>query len=232
VLLASSALALGFLHGLGADHLMAIAALSSAPGESAAGARRRALIVATRFACGHALLLAAGAAAALFLGWQIPALVEQAGEVAAGVVLVALGAVALWVVATGRVYAHRHQHGVPAHVHWHLHLGRPSHHPQPSAHSHVPMVVGALFAVSGLRALTTIAPIAGASGAAMPSIAAVGVAIITFACGILCSMCLFGIALSRVLSTHLAVRLGRAAAAVTGAASLALGLYWIAGVVG
>jgi hypothetical protein len=224
VLLASSALALGFLHGLGADHLMAIAALSSAPGEPPADARRRALVVATRFACGHALLLAAGAAAALLLGWQIPAIVERSGEVAGGIILVALGLLALWAVASGRVYAHRHPHGVPAHVHWHLHLGRPARHPRPTVHSHVPMVVGAVFAVSGLRALTTIAPLA---GAAEPPLSTLALAIAAFACGILLSMGLFGIALSRVLSTRTAVRLGRAAAALTGAASLAVGLYWI-----
>ncbi|HXH07846.1 MAG TPA: hypothetical protein VNI83_14775, partial [Vicinamibacterales bacterium] len=70
----SSAVALGFVHGLGADHLMAIAALSvDRRGRAAGGpaARRRALGVAVRFACGHALLLGAGAGAALLLGWTV-----------------------------------------------------------------------------------------------------------------------------------------------------------------
>src|SRR5438105_15892390 len=62
--LLASALFLGFLHGLGADHLMAIAALSvdgDLGGQSAASRRARALGVASRFAAGHAVLLGAGA---------------------------------------------------------------------------------------------------------------------------------------------------------------------------
>ena len=73
VLLFTSALFLGFLHGLGADHLMAIAALSvGGAAETAARQRSRALGIAVRFAVGHALLLALGAAALLALGWSLP----------------------------------------------------------------------------------------------------------------------------------------------------------------
>jgi high-affinity nickel permease len=68
VLLISSTFALGFLHGLGADHLMAIAALSlGTAGETATVQRSRALGVALRFAIGHALLLAIGAGALIGL---------------------------------------------------------------------------------------------------------------------------------------------------------------------
>ena len=91
MLLASSALALGFLHGLGADHLMAVAALSV--GGGANPVRGRAFGVAVRFACGHAALLAAGACAVVLAGWQVPVTVERGGEMAAGLLLVGLGAV-------------------------------------------------------------------------------------------------------------------------------------------
>ena len=97
VLLISSALALGFLHGLGADHLMAIAALSvGAAGETPALQRTRALGVAVRFAIGHALLLALGAGALVALGWSLPLVVERGGEVLGGVLLIVLGGVGLW----------------------------------------------------------------------------------------------------------------------------------------
>src|ERR687889_494168 len=77
--LTGSMLALGFLHGLGADHLMAIAALSLA---TPLGPARyaRALGLAVRFAIGHAVLLALGAGLVLFFGWQIPVRFEQGGE--------------------------------------------------------------------------------------------------------------------------------------------------------
>ena len=88
----ASALFLGFLHGLGADHLMAIAALSvGGAAETAAVRRTRALGVAVRFAFGHALLLALGAAALLALGWSLPIMFERAGEVLGGVLLIVLG---------------------------------------------------------------------------------------------------------------------------------------------
>ena len=109
MLLISSALALGFLHGLGADHLMAIAALSiGAAAETPAIQRARALGVAVRFAIGHALLLALGAGALVALGWSLPLVVERGGEVLGGLLLMVLGGIGLWGVAAGTVYGHSH----------------------------------------------------------------------------------------------------------------------------
>ena len=59
LVLAVSALTLGFLHGLGADHLMAIAAIA-VDGKSDRR-QARAIRTAVGFACGHALVLSAGA---------------------------------------------------------------------------------------------------------------------------------------------------------------------------
>ena len=58
----------------------------------------------------------------------------------------------------GKVYGHTHRHGHEPAAHWHLHVGRPDHHPPPSAHSHLPTILGAAFAISSLRALTLLAP--------------------------------------------------------------------------
>ena len=89
-MLTGSILALGFLHGLGADHLMAIAALSLA---TPLGPARyaRAFGLALKFAVGHALLLASGAGLVLFFGWQIPVRFEQGGEFIGGCLLIVLG---------------------------------------------------------------------------------------------------------------------------------------------
>ena len=160
-------LALGFLHGLGADHLMAIAALSLATplGPARYG---RAFWLAVRFAVGHALLLSVAAAAVLFFGWQIPVRLEQAGEFVGGCLLILLGLVGCWLAFTGRVYAHthahahahEHAHGEHAlfHSHWHLHVGRQHSH-LPAVHTALPGVMGAVFAVSGLRALILSLPL-------------------------------------------------------------------------
>ena len=227
VILLTSALALGFLHGLGADHLMAIAALSiGATGEAPALRRARAMAVAVRFAIGHALLLALGASALIVLGWSLPMVVERGGELLGGILLIVFGAIGLWSVAANRVYGHTHLHGHEQAAHFHLHVGRRDHHPPPSAHSHLPTIVGAAFAVSSLRALTMLAPFGHRVEAA--SLATLLLLIAVFAVGILLSMSLFGVAFARLLSASAVQRLGRAAGVVMASASIALGVFWIA----
>jgi hypothetical protein len=226
VLLISSALCLGFLHGLGADHLMAIAALSiGAAGDSPAVQRTRALGVAVRFAIGHALLLAVGAGALVALGWSLPLVVERGGEVLGGLLLIVLGAIGLWGVLAGRVYGHSHRHGQEPAAHWHLHVGRQDHHPAAAAHSHLPTILGAAFAISSLRALTMLAPFG--DGLAASPLSTLLILIAVFGVGILLSMSLFGVALARVMSAAAAARLGQAAAIVMAVASMALGGYWV-----
>jgi nickel/cobalt transporter (NicO) family protein len=222
----SSALLLGFIHGLGADHLMAIAALSVAPGTRTPAAQRaRAIGVAMRFAAGHALLLALGAGAFIALGWSIPAVVDRGGEMAGGVLLIVLGAVALGGMAAGRVYGHSHVHGHEPAPHWHLHIGRRDHHPRAAAHSHLPTMLGAAFAVSSLRALVALAPFGG-HAIARPLPVLLGL-IVVFAAGILLSMSLFGVALARMMTVRVVARLGQGAAGLMGVSSIALGVFWI-----
>jgi len=225
-------LALGFVHGLGADHLMAIAALSLATplGPARYG---RAFWLAVRFAVGHALLLSVGAAAVLFFGWQIPVRLEQTGEFVGGCLLILMGLVGGWLAFTGRVYAHAHAHAHAHekaggehpffHSHWHLHVGRQHSH-RPAVHTALPGVMGAIFAVSGLRALILSLPLWNAEHG-------VGVLVLLvtlFAVGILASMSLFGIVLAHTLDTRrLTGHVARFAAAATALGSLVLGLYWI-----
>lgn len=205
---------------------MAIAALSvRRPGSDPAAATHP-VRVAFSFAMGHALLLLAGSATVVLLGWQIPVLVERTGELIGGVLLVALGAFSVWVVVAQRLYGHTHTHGHPPHTHWHVHFGHPSHHSADTAHAHAPGLLGAVFAVSGLRALTLMAPL-GQSGALAASALTLVYLIAVFAVGILLSMSLFGIVLSRMLGSAWLARVGRGAEVLTGVASMVLGIYWI-----
>jgi hypothetical protein len=228
VILTSYALALGFVHGLGADHLMAIAALSvRAPGDQRHSTHP--MRVAIGFALGHALLLLLGSAVVVLLGWQIPVLLERTGEVVGGVLLIALGGFSLWVAFSQQLYGHTHTHGQPGHAHWHLHFGRRSRHAA-GDHSHIPGILGAVFAVSGLRALTMMAPFGDTvNGSLATSMLTLLYVIAVFAVGIVISMSLFGVVLSRVLgSVWLAKHVGRGAAVLTALASIGLGVYWIA----
>ena len=224
MIVTATALSLGFLHGLGADHLMAIAALAVNTDRSPSAGRREPIRVAVRFALGHALVLLVGAGAVLLLGWQIPELVERAGEIVGGSLLILMGAFTLWVVAAERLYGHTHRAGW---LNWHVHFGRRDRHPSPPAHSSRAGLLGAVFAVSGLRALTLLGPElspGGATTSLLTLLYLVGV----FALGILVSMSLFGIVLSRLLGSEaMAAAVGRGAALVTAVASIALGVYWV-----
>lgn len=206
---------------------MAITALSLGSGaETAAVKRARALGVAIRFAIGHALLLAVGAGLLIALGWSLPLVVERGGEMLGGVLLVVLGGVGLWGIVGGRVYGHTHHHGDEPAAHWHLHIGRPDRPPVASAHSHLPTIVGAAFAVSSLRALTLLTPFGDRVGSApLPMLLGL---IAVFAIGVLLSMSLFGVAFAGVMSARAIARVGRSAAATVALASIALGVYWLA----
>ncbi|MBI4475668.1 MAG: hypothetical protein HY654_00755 [Acidobacteria bacterium] len=219
-MLTSTALVLGFVHGLGADHLAAIAALSIASRTRSFSSTAHPFRIAIRFAFGHALLLGIAASAALVLGWSIPAVVERAGEIAGGLILIVLGAVGIWLACAAHIYGH-------AHPHWHLHVGRPDRHPPLGAHSPISLLLGAAFAVSSLRALVMLAPFGHGLNAAASSLALLVWLITVFAAGIVISMSLFGIVLARLMSAARMARLSRAAGVVTGTASLGLGFYWI-----
>jgi nickel/cobalt transporter (NicO) family protein len=229
-MLTGSMLALGFLHGLGADHLMAIAALSLA---TPLGPARyaRAFGLALKFAVGHAVLLAFGAGLVLFFGWQIPVRFEQGGEFVGGCLLIALGLVVGWLTFSKRLYVHAHAHAGGdrgAHSHWHLHLGRQHSH-RPSIHTVLPGVLGAVFAVSGLRALILSLPLWNTAGGGNHFWSLLFL-VTVFAVGILMSMSLFGIVLAHTLADRrMTGHVARFSAAATAFGSLALGTYWITG---
>ncbi|MEO8521884.1 MAG: hypothetical protein ABI603_11000 [Acidobacteriota bacterium] len=223
LILAASALLLGFLHGLGADHLMAIAALSIRPGADSPSARRaRALGIALRFAAGHALLLACGAGALVVLGWSVPLVFERAGERLGGILLVLLGGAGLWGVLASRRHGHAHDGTLETAPRGHLHLGRRERHAGAGRHSHLPAIIGAAFAVSGLRALTLL-PL-GIGAAPLPRLLGL---IVVFAVGILLAMAIFGVVLAGVMSAPRVARLERAAGGAMAVSSIALGVFWI-----
>jgi hypothetical protein len=210
VFLLISALGLGFLHGLGGDHLMAIAALSVDSGvaaRSAAARRGQAFGIAARFAAGHALLLGLGAGAIVVIGWSIPPHVERGGEMLGGGLLIAMGLMTL----SPSRFAHRAHSAHAAHL----------------THStHVPTIVGAAFAISSLRALAMLTPFGDSLAAAsLPQLLAL---IAVFSAGILGSMLLFGVALAGLLSSRALQRVGHTAGALVGLSSIVLGVAWLA----
>jgi nickel/cobalt exporter len=237
LLLLASAFFLGFLHGLGPDHLMAIAALSM-DGGGDLSRRGRAVAVAVRFAMGHALLLSLGAGLIVLIGWSIPEPVERGGEMLGGALLVVMGLLTLQHLrlhATGhaalRTFYSRPspEHGALRAEHSALSIEHEALNTEHSAlstqHSHVPTMIGAAFAVSSLRALAMLTPFGADLGTApLPLLAGL---IAVFAVGILCSMVLFGVVLAGILSTHALQRVGHGAGALVGISSVILGVAWV-----
>jgi hypothetical protein len=220
LVLAASTLALGFVHGLGADHLMAIAALAvrSKPEET----RARVVKTAFGFALGHTVVLGLGAIVAVLFGIVLPAAAESGAERVGGALLIVFGVIGLWGVFSGRAYGHVHEE-TDGRRRWHLHFGATPAHPH--GHSRIPTAMGAVFAVSSLRALMLLEPF-GASAHAM-ALPGLLLLIVLFGVGILMSMSLFGVLLGRVLSMGAVETLGRVAAALVAVASILLGVYWV-----
>jgi len=225
--LAASALTLGFLHGLGADHLMAIAALAvEGPDDRR---HTRVLRTAVGFAFGHTAVLGVGALLAVTAGLLVPAAVSSGAERVGGAMLIAIGTFGLWTLTSGRAYGHIHstpESGFQGR--WHMHLAQATGHPS-RAHGGrlMPIVIGALFAVSSLRAIMLLQPFSPeAQALALPALLGL---VALFGVGVLLSMSLFGVLLARVLSLKAVSAIGRTAAGLVAVSSILLGAYWLAG---
>ena len=155
----------GVLHGLGPDHLAAITALSAV-----SGGTRRLVYFSTRFALGHAAVIAAAGLAAHFGRGLLPPMWEARLDVAIGALLLLAGLAMLVALLLGKIsfhshphsHAHAHEDGAPEdahqHRHFHLHIfSRDSHH---HGEGRLAAALGALFAFGGVRGLLAVVPIA------------------------------------------------------------------------
>lgn len=197
----------GLLHAVGPDHCAAMATL----GTLGDGRKRSALLMAVRFALGHAAMLGGVATVCLVAGVGLSEAFERWAEIFGGGVLLALAATAL-------LYPNSLHHGHP-------HL--PGHHQEPHSHSHVhehvSTTAGALMAVSGVRSLLLALPpllvggsMRGAGWTYLPG----------FAFGILLGMGAVGLLFAEGVS-HLNARLTAWLQRVVAVGSGALGVYWI-----
>ncbi len=171
--------------------------------------RRATLMVALRFAIGHAAVLASLATFCLMTGVVLSETFERWAEIFGGAVLVAIAVAAFL---SPNVLRHGHPH-LPGHTH----------EPHDHRHERVTTAAGALMAFSGVRALLLALPPLLVGGSLRTS----GWTYLPgFALGILLGMgavgLVFGEGLARV-GSRVAERLQRSVAAV----SAALGLFWI-----
>lgn len=124
------ALALGLRHATDPDHLAAVSTLIA--GDPADGARRAGRL-GLAWGLGHATTLVAfGLPIVLFKGY-LPGAVQQAAEVAVGLVIMALALRVIVRWRRGQFHAHVHRHGSIEHRHLHPHADVADH-----GHGHHP----------------------------------------------------------------------------------------------
>lgn len=220
----------GILHGLGPDHLAAITALNAASGSDS----RRLLFFSSRFALGHAAVLAGAGLATHYFRVSMPAAWEHGFELAAAWLLIVSGAAMLIALATGRltVHSHSHEHSGRGHRHFHTHLFGAREHRH--GHGKLAATLGGLFAMSGTRSLLAVVPAALAQ-TALISFFRVG----TFTAGMVAGMLAYGLVAGRVLSRldrspeapapGSGFVAARAAFALSGALCVAAGIAGVAG---
>jgi hypothetical protein len=148
-------LLMGLRHALDADHLAAVASLSTRT-----RGLRAALLQGAAWGLGHTLTLLGVGIVCLLLGAAVPAPWAQGLELVVGMMLVLLGTQVLVRMRRRRVHVHVHQHGDgTAHLHAHRHRPEEAHDPGRHEHSHPvafplrPLAVGIVHGLAGSAAL-------------------------------------------------------------------------------
>jgi ABC-type nickel/cobalt efflux system permease component RcnA len=113
-------------HSLEPDHLVAVSTMV-AEEKRLWPAARLGLIWGT----GHLTPLTLIGLPVLILRLKLPERMENVVDLGVGVLLIALGIRALWLLRRDRIHIHSHQHDGHAHVHFHSHAATPAH-----AHGH------------------------------------------------------------------------------------------------
>ncbi|HYE74521.1 MAG TPA: hypothetical protein VEF04_14375, partial [Blastocatellia bacterium] len=124
-------LAAGIQHALDADHLAAVATIVSERKHWLSSS-----IVGGLWGVGHTVSLLIAGLLVIILRIQISGRVETILEMCVGIMLVGLGARALWKLARGgRLHWHIHQHGTHTHAHPHIHSKDGEHESKAKGHS-------------------------------------------------------------------------------------------------
>jgi sulfite exporter TauE/SafE len=209
-----TALVLGALHSFAPDHLAAVSVFVSRRPSWA-----RALRLGARWGMGHSLVVVVVGGVLAVSGVRLPPHVAPLAERLVGLTLIVLGVLAL---ARGlRLHGHWHEHDGTRHWHLHSHLMGEGH-----DHDHGALLgIGMLHGLAGTGALVVMIPvtITGSRAGAV-------VFLLAFGIGTILSMALFSAAAGWALAaaTRASARVYRIAILLAGAASAAVGVWWVA----
>lgn len=151
-------LLIGLQHALEADHLAAVASLSTRSGTLGDAARQGAA-----WGIGHSLTLLVFGGALLIIDTRLTPWLADALEATVGVMLILLGLDVLRRLWQRRVHFHAHRHGTRRHFHAHSHARDADHGADPHRHAHAArlptraLLVGMVHGLAGTAALLVFA---------------------------------------------------------------------------
>jgi nickel/cobalt transporter (NicO) family protein len=209
----STALLLGSLHALEADHMAAVTSFA---------VRRPSLKAAIRFgvrwSVGHGGAIILVGAALIMLGLRVPELLEHWLERFVGLVMIGLG---IWTFRGARVLHahHHHHHDGTVHAHLHSHALDDGH-----DHGHAVTMVGLVHGLAGSGAAVALIPLVGFDSPVHAILY-----LVAFAAGTIAAMALYGLLAGFVLgrTARNSVRLAQVLARVTGVFTVGIGLVWL-----
>ncbi|MGH7504460.1 MAG: sulfite exporter TauE/SafE family protein [Longimicrobiales bacterium] len=213
ILLYATALLVGSVHALEADHMAAVTSFAVRRPRW-----REAVGFGLRWAFGHGAVVVVAGAVMLLIGIRIPQGATHVLERLVGLVLIGLGA---WTVrGARRIHAHKHSHADgTSHVHLHSHAFVRDH-----DHRHGATAVGMLHGLAGTAPGVALVPIASFDSAVQGVIY-----LLLFAVGTAGGMALYALLAGLVVgrAAFRSERLARKTAAVTGCITIAVGAFWM-----
>jgi sulfite exporter TauE/SafE len=212
-ILYSTALLLGSLHAMEADHMAAVTSFAvRRPGV------RAAVGFGVRWSAGHGGAIVVIGAGLLLLGIQVPDATTHWLERLVGLVMIGLG---VWTVhGAGRLHAHPHAHGDEVrHSHLHSHALAGSH-----EHGHAVTAVGLLHGLAGSGSAVALIPVIGSTSPASGILY-----LVIFALGTIAAMAVYGMLAGLIVgrAADNSVRLARMLARGTGLFTIVIGFVWL-----
>jgi nickel/cobalt transporter (NicO) family protein len=209
----ATALFLGSLHALEADHMAAVTSFAvRKPGV------REAVRFGVRWSAGHGGAIVVLGAVLLMLGIHVPETASHWLERLVGVMMIGLG---VWTFrGAGALHAHAHHHADgTVHDHLHSHVDRDAH-----DHGHAVTAVGLLHGLAGSGSAIALIPVVGFESPVSGIIY-----LFVFAAGTVVAMALYGLLAGVVVgrTAHNSVRLARQLARGTGVFTILIGLVWL-----
>ena len=212
-ILYSTALLLGSLHAMEADHMAAVTSFAvRRPGV------RAAVGFGVRWSAGHGGAIVVIGAGLLLLGIQVPDATTHWLERLVGVMMIGLG---VWTVhGASKLHAHQHVHGDNVrHSHLHSHALAGSH-----EHGHAVTAVGLLHGLAGSGSAVALIPVIGSATPASGILY-----LIVFAFGTIAAMAIYGLLAGMIVgrAADNSVRLARMLARGTGLITVVIGFVWL-----